>query len=107
MCVGVADDHRPRLGRDPGVALGEIAPVRIAVYLEHGPGVGRALRDPLDVNAVGLAAQEQAPSEVAEQSKSGCSIATSTLSVIAALPIENEVWTLPITQSSSARSSSG
>ena len=40
------------------------------------------------------------------QSTSGCSIAASTRSVIACSEIRNEVWTLAITQSSSASSSS-
>ena len=41
------------------------------------------------------------------QSTSGCSIAAITRSVIAFSEMVKEVWTLPITQSSSASSSSG
>src|SRR5215207_11424593 len=64
--VGVEDDLHFGFGGEAGVEVGEVAAVGVAVDLDHRAGPRRRLGDLLDVDAVGLAAADQAPGEVAD-----------------------------------------
>ena len=48
------------------MALGEVAAVWVGVDLDHRAGASGRLGDRLDVDAVGLAAADQAPGQVAD-----------------------------------------
>jgi len=84
----------------------EVAAVGRRVDLNHRPGPRRRLEDAVDVDGVRLATLDLAAGQVPIASIHGRSIAATMRSVISGSPIEKDVCTEAMTQSSSASRSS-
>ena len=66
MPVRGDDELQPRLLRGPCVHVTQVEPVGLAVDLEHGPGLERALDHALDVDVARRARADPAAGEVAD-----------------------------------------